>query len=649
MLYNEKYTFQTAIDEENSGCSKEEISYDDVKELYVSPMVRRGIWQALQMTDEYVKAVGRAPDKIFIEVTREDGVKGDAGRKNSRKRQLQELYESIKKDGYEVGELIKQLNHEDMTDSRLRSERLYLYFLQLGKCAYTGNPINLEDLMGNRYDVDHIIPQSMTKDDSLENKVLVERQKNAEKSNQYPLPAGFTTQQSFWKLLKSKGLMGEKKLNSLLRVKPLTDDDFREFINRQLVVTNQTVKAVAELLKQKYEPLGTKIVYSKAKNIDDFKQRHGIVKCRETNDLHHARDAYLNIVVGNVYDTKFTSAHAYFYTDKEGTQRGYNLDNLYRWNIEGAWNGASDIERVKTIAQKSSMCVTRYAYTNQGSFYNETVYGKNENAIGAPRKESAPYNQTEKYGGFKSLTTAYFAIVQSKDKNGNLIKTIEAIPVLVDYKARNNKNVVMEYLQNSGLVEPNILIPKLKVKSLISANGYQAWLAGITGPTIVLHNAQQWFTNAETDNYIKQLVKLMEKDKSGRLSALEKEQEKIPLTSNRKEVTLYATKNSNIELYSAIIERLNKKIYQGLPAVKTFQKKLQKSMLTFESLTTFKQCKVLLQLARFMKCNAESADLSLLGEGSRCGTLTIGKNITDVDFSIIHQSPCGLVERIQKV
>ena len=64
------------------------------------------------------------------------------------------------------------------------------------------------------------------------------------------------------------------------------------------------------------------IVYSKAKNVDDFKQRHGIVKCRETNDLHHARDAYLNIVVGNVYDTKFTSKYAYRYTDKEA--------NLYR-------------------------------------------------------------------------------------------------------------------------------------------------------------------------------------------------------------------------------------------------------------------------------------------------------------------------------
>lgn len=646
VLNADEYSFAKAIQDENSGHIKQEISYDDVKDLYVSPMVRRGIWQALQMADEYVKAVGKAPNKIFIEATRQDGEKK---RTVSRKKKLLGLYKEIGADCREIEELTAELNRQDMTDSRLRSERLYLYFLQLGKCAYTGNRINLDELMGNRYDVDHIIPQSMTKDDCLDNKVLVERQKNAEKSNQYPLPMGFTAQQSFWKLLKSKGLMSESKFNRLTRTKPLGEDDFREFINRQLVVTNQTVKAVAELLKQKYEPLGTKIVYSKAKNVDDFKQRHGIVKCRETNDLHHARDAYLNIVVGNIYDTKFTSKYAYRYTDKEGTSREYNLDNLYRWKIDGAWNGASDIDRVKKIAQKTSMCVTRYAYTNQGAFYNETVYGKNENAIGAPRKMCVPYNQTEKYGGFKSLATAYFAIVQSKDKKGNLIKTIEAIPILVDYQTRNNKNAVMEYLQNSGLVEPNIIIPKLKIKSLISANGYKAWLAGVTGPTIVLHNAQQWLTNAETDNYIKQLVKLMEKDKNGRLSALEKTQEKIPLISNRREVVLYATKEQNMAVYNAVIEKLHKKAYLGVLAVKTFQKKLQNLMAVFESLTTLEQCKVLLQLARFMKCNAESADLSLLGEGSRCGTLTIGKNITAVDFAIIHQSPCGLVERIQKV
>ena len=67
------------------------------------------------------------------------------------------------------------------------------------------------------------------------------------------------------------------------------------------------------------------------------------------------------------------------------------------------------------------------------------------------------------------------------------------------------------------------------------------------------------------------------------------------------------------------------------------------------SLSVFNQAKVLTQITRFMKCNAESVDLSCLGEGARCGILLINNNITNVDFEIIHQSPCGLTTKIQKV
>ena len=36
-----------------------------------------------------------------------------------------------------------------------------------------------------------------------------------------------------------------------------------------------------------------------------------ILKSRIANDYHHAKDAYLNIVVGNVYNEKFTDESAY--------------------------------------------------------------------------------------------------------------------------------------------------------------------------------------------------------------------------------------------------------------------------------------------------------------------------------------------------
>ena len=656
VLFADEYAFGKAIEENNAGAMKDEITYDDVKELYVSPMVRRGIWQALQMADEYVQAVGQVPDKIFIEVTREDGVKGDAGRKNSRKKKLVELYKQVGADCREIEELTAELNREDTTDSKLRSERLYLYFLQLGKCAYTGNPINLEELMGNRYDVDHIIPQSMTKDDSLDNKVLVERQKNAEKANQYPLPMGFTNQQSFWKLLKAKGLMSESKYNRLMRTKPLGDDDFREFINRQLVVTNQTVKAVSELLKQKYEPFGTKIVYSKAKNVNDFKQRHGIIKCREANDLHHARDAYLNIVVGNIYDTKFTSKYAYFYSDKEGTQREYNLDNLYRWKVEGAWNGASDIERVKKIAQRTSMCVTRYAYTYQGMFYKETVFGKGDKGVSYPRKDVAPYNLKDenglyKYGGYSNVQRAYFTALEYTDGKKRK-KVVLGVPVMTEYQTKGDPEKLKEYFENvEGLKDVKILVPKIKMDSLISYNGYKAYITGAADNRITFSNGIQWFSNSETDNYVKALDKLLSMLKEGRLSANEQQAELFNLYTNHFGTQkLVVNKENNLKLYELIIKQISLKSYQSVTAFQTLRGIMENRKDVFTSIAVLEQAKCLFKIVGYLRRGGSfGVDLSLLNESARSCALRVGYDITKVDFSIIHQSPCGLVEHIQKV
>lgn len=644
LLFSDTYRFNSAIEAMNAG-KDGDVGYDDVKELYVSPMVRRGIWQALTMADEYVQAVGRVPDKIFIEVTRQ----GDEKKKPtvSRKNQLLENYKGLGQDCRNIDELLTELN--DKTDSQLRQERLYLYFKQLGRCAYTGQLIRLEELNGDLYDVDHIMPRSITKDDSLENKVLVRREKNAQKSDEYPLPAGFTDQQRFWKLLRDKGLMSEKKYALLTRTKPLTEDDFRDFINRQLVVTNQTVKAVAELLKRKYGEKGTRIVYSKAKNVDGFKNQYDIVKCRETNDLHHARDAYLNIVVGNVYDTKFTSAYDYYYR-KGDAWREYNLKTLFERPVKDAWIGREGIAFVKDVLRKPSMQITRYAYTNKGEFYNETIYGKDDKGISAPRKSIEPYNKTEKYGGYKSLTTAYFSVVESKDKKGKLIKTVEAIPVLVDYQSKGDREAALAYLSRIGLKEPKLLLPKIRIKSLVSVNGFKVWLAGTTGVQLILHNAQQWFTDEKTDLYIKNLGKLVEWERTGKIAEEEKARETFSMIKNRKEeVSLLIDRSQNVALYREIVAKLQTKLYQGLSAARSFAEKLSAKEEIFVSLSVLEQAKVLLQIARFMKCNAEAADLSLLKDGSRCGILLIGKNITDVDFAVIHQSPCGINTYIQRV
>lgn len=643
ILFGERYSFSKAIAEHN-GVNDGEVGYGDVQELYVAPQLRRGIWQSLVMVDEYVKALGRNPDKIFVEVTRQPSGDEPKRRTVSRKEQLSALLETV--DG--IDDLKNRL--KERTDGDLKIERLYLYYRQLGRCMYSGASIDPLKLNSDLYDVDHIVPRSLVKDDSLDNKVLVLRSKNIEKSDIYPLADGFSDQLPFWKLLREKQLISDEKWARLTRREPLTDEDYEGFVNRQLVYTNQMAKAVAELLNRKFGGSGTKIVYSKAANVSAFRDKFGVPKCRLTNDLHHARDAYLNIVVGNVYDVRFTRLADYFRRrESDGSQRRIDLDKLFTYDVPGAWDSSSSLSVVLSTVARTSMAVTRYSFIDGGEFYNQQPCGKKDGGIGAPLKGKGAVSDVLKYGGYKSLTTAYFAIVRSKDKKGRTIKTIEAIPVLVDYNVHKDVQKILTYLKEKcGLAEPELLVPCLRKKSLVRINGSPAYIAGITGSQIILHNAVQWFTNKKTDEYVKALGKLLDSEKTRKSEDLS--DEVFVMHTNRfGEVKLKIDREQNLELYQKILNQLSKKIYGGISGAVHFRAVLQNAENKFASLTVFGQSKVLIQILKFLKCNAETSDLTLLGEGGRCGTLTINKNITDLEFSVVHVSPCGLDEKERKI
>ena len=85
------------------------------------------------------------------------------------------------------------------------SKKLYLYYTQMGRDMYSGEHIDLEDLMNDTYDIDHIFPQSKTKDDSiLNNLVLVRSAYNRDKGDSYPIPTKYR-QYELWKMLKESG------------------------------------------------------------------------------------------------------------------------------------------------------------------------------------------------------------------------------------------------------------------------------------------------------------------------------------------------------------------------------------------------------------------------------------------------------------
>ncbi|MCT7875508.1 MAG: type II CRISPR RNA-guided endonuclease Cas9, partial [Lactobacillus iners] len=97
-----------------------------------------------------------------------------------------------------------------------------MYFKQMGRDAYTGDKLSLDQLQN--YDIDHIFPRSFIKDDSLDNRVLTQKPINAKKSD-YGIPAlefgnkyvpdlGITVKE-MWKLWQENGLISKSKLINL--------------------------------------------------------------------------------------------------------------------------------------------------------------------------------------------------------------------------------------------------------------------------------------------------------------------------------------------------------------------------------------------------------------------------------------------------
>lgn len=282
-------------------------------------------------------------------------------------------------------------------------------------------------MKGNsKWDRDHIYPQSKIKDDSIDNLVLVNKSSNIKKSNELLSSDVQKKMLPFWRELLKMGLISKKKFDRLTRRGKFTEDELSGFIARQLVETRQSTKVVADLLKRIYPD--SEVVYVKAGLASDFRKDDlKMLKSRRINDYHHAKDAYLNVVVGNVYNAKFTSDPRKWFVDNKG--KNYSINKVFRYDVtnskgEKVWVGpdrnkdgkpvlneyhgitGGTIDTVRNTMLQNNILYTEYTYCETGELFNATVLKKGSKAATIPLKKGM---DIEKYGGYYSPNTSYFA------------------------------------------------------------------------------------------------------------------------------------------------------------------------------------------------------------------------------------------------
>lgn len=636
LINSENFSFKQSLEDKRKELlmTLSDFKYEDLDGYYYSAPVKRMIWQTILVIREVEKVMGKAPQKIFLEMTRSDEEKGDKGRTKSRANQLLELYKDIKDSEKHNW---KNEIQEAFDNGKLNSKKLYLYYLQMGRDAYTGEPIDVERLYDdNLYDIDHIYPRHFVKDDSLlNNLVLVNKLANEHlKKDIYPLPDQIVQNskvRELWDTLRAKGLMNNEKYGRLVSRQPFTESQLAGFIARQLVETSQAAKGIADIIKMLVPD--TSIVYSKAGNVSDFRRDNGFVKSRIVNEFHHAKDAYLNIVVGNVYDTKFTQSPANFIKEyvKDQKRNNYHLAKMFDKDVARngklAWIAGEKgtILIVRKVMEKNTPLMTKLSYVNKGKLYDVKPVGKHK----AKAENYAPIKSNDdrmsdvsKYGGYTSIKPAYFIFIEH-GKKGKRKRVFEVISGLDAWKIHDEDSLKLYCERELGYEDVKVICEKIKKNALIRLNGYYLFVTGMDfRKNIEFQNATNLCLTGWAYKYAHSIENYVAKGKK---------QSEINIENNKK-------------LYQILKSRHSGKLFDKSP--KPIGKMLHNGENKFEKLSLEEQVKVLYDLLTITSIGRGGVDLKIIGGSSESGRMRISGNMTKCqELLLINQSVTGIYEK----
>nr|WCB28121.1 Cas9-XTEN-Ec86RT with 3xFLAG affinity tag [Vector pK2-Cas9-XTEN-RT] len=520
LIHDDSLTFKEDIQKAQVSGQGDSL-HEHIANLAGSPAIKKGILQTVKVVDELVKVMGRhKPENIVIEMARENQTT-QKGQKNSRER-MKRIEEGIKELGSQI------LKEHPVENTQLQNEKLYLYYLQNGRDMYVDQELDINRL--SDYDVDHIVPQSFLKDDSIDNKVLTRSDKNRGKSDNVPSEEVVKKMKNYWRQLLNAKLITQRKFDNLTKAERggLSELDKAGFIKRQLVETRQITKHVAQILDSrmntKYDENDklireVKVITLKSKLVSDFRKDFQFYKVREINNYHHAHDAYLNAVVGTALIKKYPKLESEFvYGDYKvydvrkmiakseqeigkATAKYFfysNIMNFFKTEItlangeirkrplietngetgEIVWDKGRDFATVRKVLSMPQVNIVKKTEVQTGGFSKESILPKrNSDKLIARKKDWDP----KKYGGFDSPTVAYSVLVVAKVEKGKSkkLKSVkELLGITIMERSSFEKNPI-DFLEAKGYKEvKKDLIIKLPKYSLFELeNGRKRMLA----------------------------------------------------------------------------------------------------------------------------------------------------------------------------
>ena len=273
-----------------------------VSEIY-NPVVRRSISITIDILNALIKKYHDI-EKVVIEMPRDKNSDDEKKRiKDTNKKNEQEL-NNIKN---------RLINDYSITQAEEKLKRiknlamkLKLWEEQEECCIYSGQHIDVDDLINNpnNYEIDHIIPISISFDDSRNNKVLVKQTENQKKKNMTPVMYLNTVKREYnleqfvqrVKYLQKKGKINKKKMNNLLFDEDITKIDVLQgFISRNINDTRYASRVILNSCKDYFSSHNSNVKVSVIRGsfTSQMRKNLSIKKDREEDYSHHAIDAVI--------------------------------------------------------------------------------------------------------------------------------------------------------------------------------------------------------------------------------------------------------------------------------------------------------------------------------------------------------------------
>ena len=131
--------------------------------------------------------------------------------------------------------------------------------------------------------------------------------------------------------------------------------------------------------------------------------------------------------------------------------------------------------------------------------------------------------------------------------------------------------------------------------------------------------------------------------------AFEEKDDALRIVRNRLGDVSQVTGAECLAVYDAILAHLNREVCRRLSAARGVAQYLGEGRERFGSLPIADRMTVVLQAVRFLQCDGDGCDLSLIGGCVNSGKIRYNKNIGDHVIELIHRSPCGLREVRRRV